>query len=251
MVRRSPLGPWLKLYVSVIDTKAHYSDAAFRALIETWAFAVRQPTRGQFVNRSALDRRVGRENVDYLIDQGDLEVADDGSVSLHRWDEYQSGVLSTGRGAQRVDSSGTVPEQFESSSPLLSKESSSTKKRTTSSSHARAREEATPEEVEAGRKAHAELRARWGGNGHSALLGSEMDGLTRQSSPSLTVADGPGREAAEVGPDEGSGDVGVVLPPLKGSSPSETEPGEAGPSRPTSSRRTGAQEGGHRGVVRA
>ncbi len=108
--RRSPLGPWMKVYVSVLDTKAHYSDAQFRALVELWALAVRQPVRGRFTNRSALDRRLGAENVSYLIEQGDLDVLDDGSVIPHRWDEYQSGVLSTGRGEQPVDSSGTVPE---------------------------------------------------------------------------------------------------------------------------------------------
>jgi hypothetical protein len=110
--RRSPLGPWMKVYVSCLDTKAHYSDEQFRALIETWMHAVRQPVRGLFPNRSALDRKVGRANVDFLIEQGDVELRDDGSVIPHRWDEYQSGVLSTGRGASPVESSPTVREQF-------------------------------------------------------------------------------------------------------------------------------------------
>lgn len=114
--RRSPLGPWVKVYVSVLDTKAHYSDAQFRALVEVWTHSVRQTVRGQFANRSVLDRWVGREVVDFLISQGDLDVLHDGVVRAHRWGEYQSGVLSTGRGELLPNSSGTVPEQSENSS---------------------------------------------------------------------------------------------------------------------------------------
>lgn len=112
----------MKLYVSIVDTKAHYSDGQFRALIETWAFATRSPVRGTFANCSALARRVGQEHVDFLIEQGDLIADPDGSLTVYRWGEYQAGVLSTDRkkpagdGGDPVGSSGTVPDQFESSS---------------------------------------------------------------------------------------------------------------------------------------
>ena len=123
--RRPSLGPWMKLYVSALDTKAHYTDRQFRALIETWMMAVRQPVRGVFPNSSGLARRVGADEVDFMIEQGDLIVAPDGSVSVNRWSDYQSGVLSTERtrthkaGGEPVDnSSGTVPEHV-GNTPLV------------------------------------------------------------------------------------------------------------------------------------
>lgn len=124
MTRRSPLGPWLKLYVTALDTKAHYTDSQFRALVETWMHALRQPVRGQFANRSALDRKVGSDNVDFLLRQGDLELLANSSVIVHKWTEYQAGVLSTERGSRSnvngsdpvENSSATAPEQFANSS---------------------------------------------------------------------------------------------------------------------------------------
>jgi hypothetical protein len=122
--RRSPLGTWIKVYVSALDTKAHYSDAQFRALVEIWMHAARQPVRGVFTHRSAIDRKVGSDNVDFLIEQGDIELLPNSSVAVHKWADYQSGVLSTERGSrsekpggERVDnSSATAPEQFANSS---------------------------------------------------------------------------------------------------------------------------------------
>jgi hypothetical protein len=124
MTRQSPKGPWLKVYVSALDTKAHYTDGQFRALIEVWMLAVRQPTRGLFPNRSTLDRRVGAESVDFLLSAGDIELLGNSSVAVHKWADYQSGVLSTERGSrsegdggEHVDNrSRTAPEQFVSSS---------------------------------------------------------------------------------------------------------------------------------------
>ncbi len=134
------LGSWLKLYASIVDSKAHYSDRNFRALIETYVLGVRSiPVRGQFPNRPGLERRIGVEEVAYLIEQGDLDEHPDGTITLHRWDEYQRGVLSTERTrahrGNTVDKfpngSGTVPEQDGNAGSLLSTSTSTSARDTT------------------------------------------------------------------------------------------------------------------------
>lgn len=132
MTRRAALGPWFKLYADVVERKAHYSDAQFRAFVEVLAWGVRNSPRGTLPSRRSVTARLGSEAVDFMFTEGDLVEEADGSVTISGWDVYQSGVLSTERKAPKVanpvehvdNSSRTVPEPFTNIGPLPSTSSS-------------------------------------------------------------------------------------------------------------------------------
>ena len=78
----------MKLYADIVDRKAHYSDAQFRTLIEIYALAMR--TGGHLPTRRALSAREGKENIDFLFEEGDLEETAEGPCSVHGWGTYQA-----------------------------------------------------------------------------------------------------------------------------------------------------------------
>jgi len=80
--------PWFKAFADLPERKAHYSDVQFRAFVEVLCAAAASRTPGCFTSLAAVRRIVGGA-VDFLVEQGDLVVEEDGSVTIHRWKVYQ------------------------------------------------------------------------------------------------------------------------------------------------------------------
>lgn len=81
------LGPWGKLFASIVERKAHYSDRQFRVFVECLCMAIR--SRGELASRKALEARLGEAEIAFLFDEGDLHERR-GVTTVHRWEVYQA-----------------------------------------------------------------------------------------------------------------------------------------------------------------
>lgn len=95
---RALVGPWLKLYLDVVERKAHYNDRQFRALIEVYVLAARSPEWGVLPPRRALERLEGKATIGFLFEQGDLaETESNGvtTVTVVGWQTYQAKAVDS------------------------------------------------------------------------------------------------------------------------------------------------------------
>jgi hypothetical protein len=80
--------PWFRAYADMPERKAHYSDAQFRAFIELLCATAVSRTPGTFPSLASVRRVVG-DTAHFLIEQEDLCVEPDGSISVVGWVKYQ------------------------------------------------------------------------------------------------------------------------------------------------------------------
>lgn len=79
------------------ERKSHYSPAQLGAFLKVQLLAGRQARRGRFRSMKALMGALPAPYarlVGFLIEQGDLIVAEDGLVYVDGWDEWQEGDLT-------------------------------------------------------------------------------------------------------------------------------------------------------------
>jgi hypothetical protein len=97
---RSELGPWGKLYASLEEDTAHYSDRQFRALVGIVCRAIRG--RGELPKLRPLQALYGSDEVGFLVDEGRLVAFGDGKVEVVGWATYQAPIDRTNVQRQRA-----------------------------------------------------------------------------------------------------------------------------------------------------
>jgi hypothetical protein len=79
------------------ERKSDYTPAQFGAFLKVQLVAGRQKRRGWFRSlvalRGTLPAAYAR-HVQFMVDEGDLEVHEDGSVYVDGWDQWQEGDLT-------------------------------------------------------------------------------------------------------------------------------------------------------------
>lgn len=90
---RSELGPWGKLYASLADDAAHFTDRQFRAYVETLCVAIRG--RGELPKLRPLRARMGAAEIDFLVEEGRLSVDEHNAVTVTGWQRYNAPVDRT------------------------------------------------------------------------------------------------------------------------------------------------------------
>lgn len=79
------------------ERKGHYSPGQFGAYLKVQLLAGRQTRRGRFRSIAGLKALLPTayvRHVDFLLAEGDLDVAKDGAVYLDGWDQWQEGDLT-------------------------------------------------------------------------------------------------------------------------------------------------------------
>jgi hypothetical protein len=87
------------------ERKSHYSPAQFGSFLKVQLVAGRQRTPGRFRSLAALKGAVPAPYlrfIDFLLVEGDLVVADDGSVYVDGWEEWQEGDLTVSERMARL-----------------------------------------------------------------------------------------------------------------------------------------------------
>lgn len=95
-----PRSRWWKFYTTLIRDKAHYTDAQFRALITAISLGEEHQPYGELPKLPALRSLIGSDNVDFLVEEGDLDVGGDRPKIVGR-DVYQAPVDRTATERQR------------------------------------------------------------------------------------------------------------------------------------------------------
>lgn len=90
---RQRLGPWGRWYASTEEDTAHYTDAQFRAWAGVFGRAV--ANRGELPKLKPLRALYASGAIDFLIEEGRLDVTADNAVTVRGWMVYQAPVDNT------------------------------------------------------------------------------------------------------------------------------------------------------------